>query len=714
MSTPYEFESWNSDVELGNGREFEDSEAEWEAEFRRPAWRPRLVARPGIIRRRPRRPRPVARPGIIPRRPFRPLPFRGWRPTRWPRPPRPIYYPVILPQWGGWPPEGPPREPAAGPRGGGAPPAEPAFAEPPLAEPAFAEPPGAEPPLAEPPGAEPAAAATPDMEPPAAEPPVAQPPAGMPPAEPSGTSGALPSEEFYIEPEAFEYQSELGETFEGELSRMARPCGCPSCRRGELCPCKSQKEDLMTSMRDIQPEAFEFEPEFSFGKFDSRPAKRGVYETELELEDEYPEEPFPLPKWPPSRIFNPPPAQTIPAGPSKTFSPCQAIKDDFTKLTLAVDDLKNQLRQRPPSLARVSNRADVVTALSRQIVSRLKKLSYVQQGCTQQDMKLFASSVTVMRGGGDDPDTGSWPPASSSSVQGPRKQARESLRHLLHWIRRAERDFPRIQPEMSFGEFESDFEGEAPMSEFEWGAHEFEVAVPRTIHRLDCAAGCPGGLTEAQCAPLVSQAIIQAIKLANTAASKLEAPTKIEPGKRDNDAKETARLFRAFFGHDPSNPISYAGNEASGVSVAKRFRAVAKELGGERRMIFRCVPATCPAGADSNPGDAAHPACCRVGSRAFAVINRPELRSVVHLCPPFWNLPAASRGGTILHEMLHLLFATGPHGFLAHAGRRANAHCYKAFALRVGGYGRDLDATCACWGLPTNNECRRRIGLPPI
>jgi hypothetical protein len=215
MSTPYEFESWNSDVELGNGREFEDSEAEWEAEFRRPAWRPRPVARPGIIPRRPWRPRPVARPGIIPRRQFRPLPFRGWRPTRWPRPPRPVYYPVILPQWGGWPPEGPPREPAAGPRGGGALPTEPAFAEPSPAEPAFAEPPGAEPPLAEPPGAEPAAAAAPDMEPPAAEPPVAQPPAGMPPAEPSGTSGAPPSEEFYIEPEAFEYQSELGETFEG-------------------------------------------------------------------------------------------------------------------------------------------------------------------------------------------------------------------------------------------------------------------------------------------------------------------------------------------------------------------------------------------------------------------------------------------------------------------------------------------------------------------
>ena len=48
---------------------------------------------------------------------------------------------------------------------------------------------------------------------------------------------------------------------EGELSRLARPCGCPSCRRGEPCRCKSQRESYMTNMRDIQPEAFEFQPE---------------------------------------------------------------------------------------------------------------------------------------------------------------------------------------------------------------------------------------------------------------------------------------------------------------------------------------------------------------------------------------------------------------------------------------------------------------------
>jgi len=171
------------------------------------------------------------------------------------------------------------------------------------------------------------------------------------------------------------------------------------------------------------------------------PAVRRAHETEPELEDEYSDEPY---RWPTTRRFNPPPLRTIPAGPPQTFSPCRAIEDDFSRLVLAVDDLKSELRQRPSNPARVSNRADIVTALSRQIVARLQSLSYVQRGCTRQDMNLFASSVNVMRGGGADGATGSWPPASSATVQGPRRQARESLRHLLNWIRRAERNFPRI------------------------------------------------------------------------------------------------------------------------------------------------------------------------------------------------------------------------------------------------------------------------------
>jgi hypothetical protein len=288
------------------------------------------------------------------------------------------------------------------------------------------------------------------------------------------------------------------------------------------------------------------------------------------------------------------------------------------------------------------------------------------------------------------------------------------------------------------GELENEFEQEAmelePLSYrrgasaqsfgmSEWGALELGgglpgLPIPGTIHRFDCPGGCPATLTAAQCRGAVRQAIRVAIDLATNAANKLEIPTKLQPSMRDPtkdaDAIQTAGFFRSFFGHDPSMPISYAGNEPSGVSVAKRFRAVAKELGGARRMIFRCVPTTCPAGGDTTLGDATHPACCRATTRAFTAPNRPALRSVVHLCPAFWNLPEASRGGTILHEMLHLLFATGAQGFLRDTGRRANAHCYKAFALRVKGHGRDLGATCACWGRPIDNECRRRLGLPPI
>jgi hypothetical protein len=156
------------------------------------------------------------------------------------------------------------------------------------------------------------------------------------------------------------------------------------------------------------------------------------------------EEPYQPPQWPSSRSFNPPAAQTIPTGPYQTFSPCDAIIDDMTRLSLAVDDLKNELRQRPSDRRHVGNRSDVVRAISRQIVARLQNLSYVREGCTQQDMQLFASSVATMRGEGSDLEAGSWPRASSAREQEPRRAARESLRHLLAWIRRAHRRFPQI------------------------------------------------------------------------------------------------------------------------------------------------------------------------------------------------------------------------------------------------------------------------------
>jgi hypothetical protein len=278
------------------------------------------------------------------------------------------------------------------------------------------------------------------------------------------------------------------------------------------------------------------------------------------------------------------------------------------------------------------------------------------------------------------------------------------------------------------GELEDEFEGDAMelepffsrrggsaqrYSNKGWGAHEFEVDIPKTIHRLDCPAGCPGGLTEAQCADVVRRAINVAIDLAQNAASKVEKATVFGP--RDLDAQKTAHAFNTFFGHDPWTELTFDGKkERSGVSIAKRFRAVARELGseGKRRVIFRCVAAMSLAG--STAGDATHPARCGVGVVAFW---DPPLPNAVHLCPLFWNSPEAARGGTILHEMLHMLYDRGPEGLFSDTGRRANAHCYKAFALKVRGYARDEAATCMCWELGdtlTNlNECKRRLGLPP-
>jgi Putative peptidoglycan binding domain len=140
-----------------------------------------------------------------------------------------------------------------------------------------------------------------------------------------------------------------------------------------------------------------------------------------------PEEPVTVPQWHP-------PAQTVPSGPSQPGPHCRAIIDDFTRLSQVVGELKRLLRE-PSSAAKVSNRADVVTAISRQMVARLNDHSYVNQGCTQADMQQLANAVNTMRGGRADLDVGSWPQASSPAMQGPRKQARESLRHLLNWSR---------------------------------------------------------------------------------------------------------------------------------------------------------------------------------------------------------------------------------------------------------------------------------------
>ena len=136
------------------------------------------------------------------------------------------------------------------------------------------------------------------------------------------------------------------------------------------------------------------------------------------------------------------------------------------------------------------------------------------------------------------------------------------------------------------------------------------------IFDLVCAPGRCAPFADNQCRTVLRRATLDAIALANNAADKLSA---------DNPDPETTRLFRAFFGHDPSRPIAWADNQPSRLSVASRFRSCARELNGGRRTQYSCVcAANAPAG------------------------RRGETHSPldVRLCPAFWRpagLPVSDR-----------------------------------------------------------------------
>ena len=217
------------------------------------------------------------------------------------------------------------------------------------------------------------------------------------------------------------------------------------------------------------------------------------------------------------------------------------------------------------------------------------------------------------------------------------------------------------------------------------------VAVPGTTHRLDCPGGC-APLPAARCVQLLRQAISEAINMAVGAANKLDASLK--PGPRTPDADNTAHLYKFFFGHDPTLPVDWAGGIPSGASIAGRYRAVARELGGGRQIVFRCGDAALCAGAVA------------VTRHCAGAIVEPN---VINLCGPFWGPPALRglppenfRGATVLHEMLHVLFCEGFHdgGPPPDQFRRNNASCLEAFACRVNGFGADPTAVTLCKNRP--------------
>jgi hypothetical protein len=194
------------------------------------------------------------------------------------------------------------------------------------------------------------------------------------------------------------------------------------------------------------------------------------------------------------------------------------------------------------------------------------------------------------------------------------------------------------------------------------------------IFDLNCT-GCP----VADCGPQLRQAMRKAIKLALNAADKLEATISVERDQRGPDARKTAQQFMEFFCHDPLLPIPWAGGEASGVSIVKRLRAVAKELGGGRKMPFKCLPTLFPCTEST---------CC---PDQIAVVQKGE---PIALCENFWKesefddlATVDQRAGFLIHEMLHFLFGStkSERGILDRGPKRGIADCYESFVMRVNG-----------------------------
>jgi len=106
-------------------------------------------------------------------------------------------------------------------------------------------------------------------------------------------------------------------------------------------------------------------------------------------------------------------------------------------------------------------------------------------------------------------------------------------------------------------------------------------------------AGCHPVAAE-QCRPIVRQAIREAIKLANNASLKLDAAIKVEPSLRDAEAKNTARLFQFFFGHDPSHLIPWDAPHKSGASVGEAVPSGCEGIAERRTQHTFSLPGHAP------------------------------------------------------------------------------------------------------------------------
>lgn len=116
---------------------------------------------------------------------------------------------------------------------------------------------------------------------------------------------------------------------------------------------------------------------------------------------------------------------------------CTPLFDDVRELMITVHDLRQALGQSPLIWGTVSAASNRLQSMRTRIVQRLRNRFYVRQKCTRDDMKGAAGVIRSIQ-------NWQWPQLSSRRTKMVLADARETLRLVLSWLQRADRNFPRI------------------------------------------------------------------------------------------------------------------------------------------------------------------------------------------------------------------------------------------------------------------------------
>ncbi len=178
------------------------------------------------------------------------------------------------------------------------------------------------------------------------------------------------------------------------------------------------------------------------------------------------------------------------------------------------------------------------------------------------------------------------------------------------------------------------------------------------------------GLSGADAVQAIRDANAEAIVLSQRAENMLSLE-RLTFGAGTPDAN-----FATILNEELDLDINNAAHRTTMEIIERRFRFIRTRVLESTFTGYTCIGATNVSLASGTPA-AAGGECCDGTSRACSASGVGHLV----LCRPWWTGDVALRPGTLVHEPFHIYFALADYA----ASKRNDAHCYTAFAQRLGG-----------------------------